>query len=71
MALPTAGTRPVVAILVAIACGGLATIVLPRFDLSGTVQVVLALVAALVGFGAVYALGRRTTTIKDAHPPRT
>lgn len=71
MSLPAIGTRPVAAILVALACGGLAAIVVPRFDLSGTAQLLVVIAAALVGAAAVTLLGRRTTETRDVPPPRT
>lgn len=71
MSLPATGTRPVLAILVALTCGGLAAIVAPRFDLSGTAQIVLVIAAALVGVLVVYLVGRRTTHIEETRGPRT
>lgn len=71
MSLPATGTRPVTAILVALACGGLAAIVAPRYADDSAVSLAVTVLAAVLGFAAVYAVGRRGGHTEETRGPRT
>ena len=58
MALPSTGTRLTLALLVALSLGALAAIVAPRYSGSTTLNVVLTVAAAALGFAVTYLVGR-------------